>query len=342
MPVEYRDYYEVLGVARDATDEEIKKAFRTLARRYHPDVAKDKKEAEEKFKGINEAYEVLSNPENRKKYDELGENWKGGVRRPPPDWEKRTWGNTGTDQGREYEFHFGGTGFSDFFERFFGHRGGFRKSPPFEEHEDAKGRGPFTGSRSGTRGSDIQGDILVTLEEVVRGSVREVSVRSVNPRTGQSESESFKVRIPAGVRKGQAIRVPGKGEEGRGGGSAGDLYLRVRLAAHPDFHVRGNDVYYDLELAPWEAVLGTTVNIPTLEGHVAVRIPPGTNNGQRFRVRGRGLPKPKNGGPGNLYAVVSLELPPQITEDQRTLWEQLARKSDFNPRANGVTGQSAG
>ncbi len=334
MPVEYKDYYEVLGVPRSATDEEIKKAFRALARKYHPDVAKDKRQAEEKFKAINEAYEVLGNPESRKKFDDLGESWRSGAGfRPSPGWNQGSWGTgAGDPQGQEYEFSFGGTGFSDFFERFFGHRGTRRDRSPFEESPGFGSREFFGGRRSGARGKDIEGDILVTLEEAVRGSIRTVTVRQVNPRTGVREVQSFQVRIPPGVCKGQIIRVPGKGEAGRGGGSAGDLYLKVRLAAHPDYRVRGGDLYYDLELAPWEAVLGVTARVPTLEGGVSMRIPPGTNNGQQFRMRGRGLPKAHNGGTGNLYVVVSIQLPQKLTAEQRALWEQLARTSDFNPR----------
>jgi len=155
---------------------------------------------------------------------------------------------------------------------------------------------------------------------------------ALKPRTGQTETQTFKVRIPAGVQEGQTIRVPGKGDQGGSGASSGDLYLRVRLAAHPDFRVRGADLYYDLDLAPWEAVLGTTASVPTLGGRVEVRIPPGTNNGRQLRVRGRGLPKGKGAEPGDLYVVVNVQLPQQLNEEERALWEKLSRASRFNPR----------
>jgi curved DNA-binding protein len=323
--VEFKDYYKTLGVARGASDEEIKKAFRSLARKYHPDVAKDKKAAEEKFKEINEAYEVLSNPENRKKYDELGVNWKQGGFRPPPGRQR---GGAGPDGAEEFEFHFGGTGFSDFFEQFFGRAnrsgnfgGGGRRGSTFNDE------GAFA-----QRGSDVEGDILVTLEEAFRGSVRAISLQHTDPRTGATQTHTLKVRIPAGVQEGQRIRVAGKGEEGIGGGSAGDLYLRVRFAKHPDFSARGADMFYQLELAPWEAVLGTTLSVPTLEGTVSVRIPPGTNNGQQLRVRGKGLPAGKDQR-GDLYIVIDLQIPAQVNGDERALWEQLAKKSNFNPRS---------
>ena len=326
MPVEFKDYYQSLGVSRNASQDDIRKAFRKLAREYHPDVAKDKKAAEEKFKEINEAYEVLSDPAKRKKYDTLGANWNRA--QPPPGA-----GGFGRGDGRgfrgqngeEFEFHFGGTGFSDFFEQFFGGRGesGFG----FDDYTQAR-RGAATGP---ARGKDIEGDILVTLDEALQGSVRTISFQRRNRQTGQAVSESFRVRIPVGVTEGQLIRVPGKGEEGRNGGPAGDLYLRVRFAQHPDFRVRGADLFYDLDLSPWEAVLGATVTIPALDGPVTVRIPPGTGKGQQLRVRGKGLPA-GGGARGDLYAVITIQIPAEIAAEERELWQKLAERSKFNPR----------
>jgi curved DNA-binding protein len=323
MAVQYRDYYEILGVPRTASDADIKKAFRKLAREYHPDVAKDKKKAEEKFKEINEAYEVLSDPTKRKKYDELGANWKaGGDFRPPPGWEGFGGGDPRTYRGggggQQYEYHFGGTGFSDFFEQLFGSRmrggaGGFGS------------RGGFEGEEFAERGRDIEGDIMVTLDEVKRGSVRSVSVKH------NSRTETYQVKIPAGVSEGQRLRVAGRGEAGQGGGEAGDLYLRVRLARHPDFAVEEHNLIYDAELAPWEAVLGANISVPTLDGRVNIKIPPGTQTGQKLRVRGRGLPT-RDGGQGDLIVVAKVEVPRETTEKERALWEQLARESKFNPR----------
>src|SRR3954466_7616820 len=285
MAVKYKDYYESLGVSRTASEAEIKKAFRKLAREYHPDVAKNKKQAEEKFKEINEAYEVLSDPAKRKKYDELGANWNSGAdSRPPPGWESFTGGRTYTsrgNRGEEFDFQFGGTGFSDFFEQLFGSRGGPRGAGT------AFGRSGGVGTEDmAEKGRDIEGDIMVTMEEATRGSVRAVSVRRPVPcehcggtgqrarhvcnvcgGSGQTEkAESYQVKIPAGVTEGQRLRIAGRGEVGTGGGGAGDLYLRVRLAKHPDFEVQDHNLLYEAPLAPWEAVLGANISVPTLNG----------------------------------------------------------------------------
>jgi curved DNA-binding protein len=349
MPVQYKDYYQTLGVARTASDADIKKAFRKLAREFHPDVAKNKKQAEEKFKEVNEAYEVLGDSAKRKKYDELGANWSSGAEfRAPPGWESygRGGGYPGRGpRGEEYEFHFGGTGFSDFFEQLFGARGrggaGFGQSGgTFSEEELAA-----------ERGRDIEGDILVPLEEAMRGSVRSVSVRhaaacehcggtgqrarhvcNVCGGTGQiPKTDTWQVKIPAGVTEGQRLRIAGRGEAGLGGGAAGDLYLRVRFAKHPDFEVRDHDLLHEAELAPWEAVLGANITVPTLTGRVNIKIPPGTHSGQKLRVRGRGLPL-RGGGSGDLIVETRIEVPTRLTESERKLWEQLAKESRFNPR----------
>lgn len=323
MPVQYKDYYEILGVPRAATDAEIKKSFRKLAREFHPDVAKDKKRAEEKFKEINEAYEVLSDSAKRKKYDELGANWKQGAEfRPPPGYENFAGqpfrGRGGAGQNAEgFEFHFGGTGFSDFFEQIFGSRSG---------RQSGFGRAQnFSGEELAERGRDVEGDIMVTLEEAARGSVRTVTVRH------HSRAESHQVKIPAGVTEGQRLRITGRGEHGSGGGESGDLYLRVRLAKHPDFDVEDHNLIYEAELAPWEAVLGAEISVPTLTGHVNIKIPAGTQSGQKLRVRSRGLPN-RNGSTGDLFVVTKIVAPAEISDAEKKLWEQLKRESHFRPR----------
>ncbi len=329
MPVEFKDYYATLGISRDASDDDIKKAFRKLARKYHPDVAKDKKAAEEKFKEINEANEVLSDPVKRKKYDQLGANWRdeGGFH-PPPEWQGGGWEQTG--EGHEQEFHFGGTGFSDFFEQFFGgaSRHGFPQGGQGFTHA-----GGAAAQRT-RRGSDVEGDILVTLEEAMHGTVRPISLQMVNPQTGEAQTHTFQVRVPAGVTDGKRIRVPGQGEPGRHGGAAGDLYLRVRHAAHPEFTTRESDVYHELEIAPWEAVLGAEIAVPTLDGSLTLRIPAGASNGQHLRVRGRGLPKGKTGEHGDFYFTLAVQLPPKLNDEERALWEKLRSTSTFNPRTS--------
>src|SRR3954452_14852533 len=282
MAVQFRDYYETLGVSKTATDAEIKSAFRKLARKHHPDVAKDKKSAEEKFKQINEAYEVLSDPAKRQKYDQLGADWNqpGGGFQPPPGWGRQQQGGGPNPFGGGnggVEFEFGGTGFSDFFEAFFG--GGRGQS--------AFGRGGFGTREAGPeRGSDVEADIMVTLDEALHGSKRTVSLR----RSSSSKLETYTVKIPRGVHEGQRIRLAGQGEAGAGGGKSGDLFLRVRFARHPDFSVEGSDLVHEVEVFPWEAVLGTELTVPSLEGEKRLKIPAGTQTGQRFRLRERGLP----------------------------------------------------
>lgn len=322
MSAAFKDYYQTLGVARDASAADIKKAFRKLARQHHPDVATDKKAAEEKFKEINEANEVLSDPEKRKKYDELGADWQHGGAAQHHRQQHHHEPQGGTWQEAGPEFNFGGTGFSDFFEQYFS--GASRYGFP-----EGAAAGRAGGAR---RGSDVEGDILVTLEEVMEGAVRPISLQMTNTRTGKVETHSFQVRIPAGVLDGKRIRVPGQGEPGAGDAAAGDLYLRVRHAAHPDFHTEGHDLYHDLDLAPWEAVLGTELHVPTLDGSIKLRVPPGSEDGQQLRVRGRGLPKGNDGGRGDYHAVINIRLPSETTAEERELWEKLRSVSKFNPR----------
>ena len=321
MSVEFKDYYATLGVPRDATSDDIKKAFRKLARQHHPDVSKDKVGAEAKFKEINEANEVLGDPEKRRKYDQLGSGWQDQGRSPFPG---------GGRAGPSHEFNFGGTGFSDFFEQYFS--GGSRYG--FPEEAQAAPQSRWARKR---RGSDIEGDILVSLEEAMNGSVRAVSLQMTNEKTGRPETHTFQVRIPAGVTNGKRIRVPGQGEPGSGGAEAGDLYLRVRHAAHPEFQTDGADIYHDLEIAPWEAVLGADVTVPTLDGNVKLRVPAGSENGNQLRVRGRGLPKGKSGERGDFHAVLTVQLPPDPSDEERALWAKLRDASSFNPRAHPRT-----
>ena len=309
-----RDYYQVLGVARGASDKDIRNAYRKLARKFHPDLNPNDKAFEAKFKELSEAYEVLADPGKRKKYDQLGADWNqpGGFQ-PPPQWGPQPteggyyqWGGDG---GGGVQFEFGGTGFSDFFEAFFG--GG-------------RGRSAFGGfgGRQATaeRGADVEADIMVTLEEALNGSTRTVSLR----RAGSNKVENYQVKIPRGVREGQRIRLAGQGEAGARGGKSGDLFLRVRLARHPDFSVEGSDLIHEVKIEPWRAVLGGELLIPTLEGKVRLKIPPGTQGGQRFRLRERGLPG-VSGKRGDLYVEVQINLPKKLSEREREIWTELAK-----------------
>ena len=336
--MDFKDYYATLGVARTATKDEIHKAFRKLARQYHPDVAKDKVNADRKFKEINEAHEVLSDPEKRRQYDELQAGWKERQARPKAQAEWQNWAgaDNGEDRGKAYKFD--GTGFSDFFEEFFGTGGmysGFGKgrpaADPFTFAREEKQRGKTTQKGFAVRGADVEGDIAVTLEEVFNGSVREVTMRRTR-RGNVEEKDTFKVRIPPGVREGQRLRVPAKGDPGMGAGEAGDLFLNIRYALHPQFRVQDDDLIYELELAPWEAVLGAVVHVPTPDGGVTVRIPEGAHAGTQVRVRGRGLPL-ASGERGDLLLPVVIDVPEKVGERERQLWQELAHNSDFNPRS---------
>ncbi len=345
MPVEFKDYYATLGVGREATEDEIKKAFRKLARRYHPDVAKDKRTAEEKFKEINEAYDVLSDPAKRRRYDQLDSNWQdyeaaagtgaGAQSAYPGGGYARSWSGGGAGAPGSSEFRFGGTtGFSDFFEQFFSSRGpeGTTSGGIDDLFENAfrrqqrRARGAPGEDAVDDRARDTEADLLVTLEEAVQGGQRLLRLEHVDPRTGEPAARTIKLKIPAGVREGQRLRVPGQG-------AGGDLYLRVRLAAHPDYRVRGDDLDCSLTLAPWEAVLGTTIAVDLPAGKQArVRIPAGTRAGKQFRLRGYGLPRAQ-GDSGDLYVTIEIDVPDQISADERQLWEKLAGTSKFAPRS---------
>jgi curved DNA-binding protein len=305
MPAQFRDYYQTLGVSKTASQDEIKSAFRKLARKFHPDTAEDKKTAEEKFKEINEAYEVLGDPEKRRKYEEYGANWEHGAP-PRGNWQQGGGfpGGSAADEGVDFEF--GGTGFSDFFEQMFGARrsgysrgGGFANTPQ--------------------RGSDIEADILVTIEEAFHGSTRQISFR----RSDSPQTQTYTVKIPTGVREGQRIRLAGQGGSGAAGGGAGDLYLRVKFQKHPEYEVEGANLYREISVPAWKCVLGGEIELETLDGKAKLRVPPGTQNGRKFRLAGHGLPAV--GKRGDLYVVVSVELPAHPSAEEKILWEKLAK-----------------
>jgi curved DNA-binding protein len=309
--VGFRDYYDVLGVPRDASTDDIRAAYRRLARKYHPDVNKDE-DAGERFAEASEAHEVLRDPEKRVRYDRLGRNWKagqdvsgaegfgGGPRGPGAGGRPRSGAG-------DVEFDFGdGAGFSDFFEGLFGGRGGGR---------GAGGFGGFDGFSM--RGGDQEAVLELSLEEAARGGRRRLTL---------GDGRDFEVTIPAGVTDGQRIRLAGEGERGPGGGQAGDLLLQVRLRPHPRFRVEGRDLYTDLPVAPWEAALGASVEVPTLEGTAKLRVPAGSSCGRKLRLRGEGL------GSGDLYATVQIRVPKKLSDRERELFEQLADASTFDPR----------
>lgn len=319
--MEYKDYYTLLGVPKGASQDEVGKAFKKLARKYHPDLNPDNPEAEAKFKEINEAYEVLKDPEKRKLYDSLGPNWKDGQNfQPPPGFENFQFRSGG----------FGGEGFSDFFETIFGGAGGFGGGGSY-------GGGRFGGDPFGrtmrSRGHDAEVRLNLTMEEAYRGGRKTLTlqeqVRGADGRP-QMQSKTLEVNIPAGVKDGAKIRLAGQGSPGMGGGPAGDLLLQVTIAEHPLFRLEGVNVIYDLRLAPWEAVLGCTVRIPTLDGPVDMNIPAGVSSGQKLRLAGKGLGKGES--QGDQFVRMVIRSPKNLTDRERQLWQELAAISSFQAR----------
>jgi len=310
--MEFKDYYQIMGVKRDATQDEIKRAYRKLARKYHPDVSKEP-QAEARFKEVGEAYEVLKDPEKRAAYDQLGANWKAGQEfRPPPDW----------DQG--FEFHGGGftdadaAGFSDFFESLFG-------------RDFARGGQARSGFHA--RGEDTHARVMIDLEDAYHGATRTLTLKHTELGADgrpQLRERVLNVRIPRGVCQRQHIRLAGQGGAGIGKGEPGDLYLEVEFRTHPFYHVEGKDVFLDLPVAPWEAALGATVKAPTPTGAVDMKIPAGSSGGRKLRLKGRGIP---GSPPGDLYVVLQIALPADGSEAARAAWRELEKTLKFNPRA---------
>jgi curved DNA-binding protein len=300
MAVEYKDYYEVLGVPREASQDEIRRAYRKLARQYHPDLNRES-DAEDRFKEVGEAYEVLSDPDRRERYDRLGAQWRAREQDPGTADFEDFFAQQGFGRGMRVEF--GDGAFSEFFERLFGD-------------------GAATASYGPLRGRDREALLELSLEEALAGGRRRLSL---------DDGRRVEIEIPAGARESQLIRVAGQGAAGRDGGPPGDLYLRVILKPHPRFRREGEDLYLDLPVAPWEAALGATVPVSTLTGTTQVRLPPGSSSGRRLRLRGRGLPK-QGSGHGDLYAIVQIAVPKELSEEQRELFERLASVSNFDPR----------
>ena len=306
--MEYKDYYKILGVDRNASEKEIKQAYRRLARKYHPDVNKSPG-AEERFKEINEAYQVLSDPEKRRKYDQLGDSWYRWQQQGAPggfDWSewitgfpgggrvRVEYGDLGDLFGRE-----GLGGFSEFFESIFGGMGG-----------------PRTGQRMRAKGQDYEQPVEITLEEAFHGTTRIL----------QRDGQRLEVKIPPGVKTGSRVRMAGQGGPGIGGGPRGDLYLKIKVLPHPDFERKGDDLYRDVDVDLYTAVLGGEVRVPTLDGDVMLKIPAGTSGGRVFRLRGKGMPKLRNPQErGDLYVTVRIRVPRNLTPRERELFSQLAR-----------------
>lgn len=313
--MDYKDYYKIIGVEKDASQDEIKRAYRKLARKYHPDISKEAN-AEIRFKELGEAYEALKDPEKRAAYDQLGANWKAGQDfNPPPDW----------DAG--FEFNGGGyTGgndsdYSDFFESLFG-RG-------FGSAQANRQQGGYA-----TRGEDHHAKVLIDLEDAYQGATRGITLQS--PELDSSghvtnKQRTLNVKIPKGVKQGQRIRLSGQGSAGMGSAPAGDLYLEIEFKKHHLYRADGHDVYLDLPITPWEAALGASVKVPTPDGQVDLKISKGTTTGCKLRLKGRGIPgKP----PGNLYVIPQITLPPADSDKAKELYHKMEQEMAFNPRSN--------
>ena len=325
MAVKYQDYYEVLGISRTASQEDVQKAYRKLARKYHPDINKSKG-AEEQFKQVGEAYEALKDPEKRKRYDRLGADWQAGEDfTPPPGWNFKTGTSSGTG-GFRFE-DFGESGFSDFFDVLFGDKpGGFRSG----FHRKSRSGG----ENLSMKGEDQEVEITIPLEDAFRGARKSISLEiRETDASGQTKRSTkiFEVTIPPGTTNRQRLRLAGQGGKGSGGGPAGDLYLKVKIAPHPVFKVKGRDLETDVPVTPWEAALGASIEIPTVDGKASIKLPPGIQGEKRIRLRGKGFSR-KNASPGHLYAVIRIEVPKNLSSEEKELFEKLSRVSSFRPR----------
>ena len=322
--MEYKDYYKILGIERNAQEAEIKKAYRRLARKYHPDVSKETN-AEEKFKEVGEAYEVLKDSEKRQAYDQLGANWKAGQNfNPPPGWEE-VFSNAGfagrASAGSGFSgAEFSGSGFSDFFETLFG--GGFASSggPGFSQ-------GGFNQSNVQAHGADQHASISITLEDAFHGAKKNIRLGDKQRGNGRN----LDVKIPAGITSGKRIRLAGQGGPGAGGGPNGDLYLEVSITPHRLFKVDEKNVLLDLPITPWEAALGARVQVPTLGGRVETKIPSGSQSGKKLRLKKRGL---KGNPAGDQIVTLQIVLPNVSSEEDKSYYEDMAKRFEFNPRKN--------
>lgn len=295
----YKDYYQVMGLNRDADPKEVKMAYRRLARKYHPDISKEAN-AEEKFKELGEAYEVLKDPEKRKIYDQYGKDWEARPQGAHSSAQQETWNWSGGSSGEGQEYHFS----EDFFESLFG------KRPQREQH---------------FAGHDYQSELHINLEEAFNGAVKELHL----PLPHQKRGQTLRVQIPAGVKSGQQIRLAGQGAPSPTGGARGDLFLTVHVDKHPIFDVKENDIYVTLPVTPWEAALGSTIVVPTLAGKVDLKIPPGSQGGQTLRLKQRGFPG-KN--PGDQYVILKIIIPQPISDEAKELYQKMAETMPFNPR----------
>ena len=349
MAVTFKDYYKILGVPKTADAKAIKQAYRKLARKYHPDQNPGNTAAAERFKEINEANEVLSDPEKRQRYDTLGPDWARYAEAGAGGFGGRT-GGAGPGGYRVHVDQAGDLGdFSEFFRTIFGDLGA--RGSPFQDVEFG-GRGPFRAGGRGRRGGDLETEVEISLEEAHAGTRRGIEFQQLEPcatcrgtgRQGKaacptcggsgqvSRNHRVEVTIPAGVRDGSRVRAAGEGGAGTDGGTRGDLYLRVRVTPHALFERREDDLHVELPIAVWEAALGADVEVPTLRGKVSMKIPPETGSGRTFRLPGYGLPHVKGGGRGDEFVRVRIVVPRDLTDEERALFERLRSLRPAPPR----------
>jgi curved DNA-binding protein len=324
--MEYKDYYEILGVDKKLSKEEISKAYKKLAKKYHPDLNPNDPKAEDKFKEVTEAYEVLKDEEKRKLYDSLGSNWQHGQNfQPPPGYENVHFEFRGDQSGAGFDF-------SDFFENIFG--GGFsRTGKGFQKSSRGFQRDPFSQGGFSRKGQDAEAALELSLEEAYRGGSKSITLQEqvVGPDgRPMVQHKTLSVNIPQGIKDGNKIRLSGQGSPGMGSGQSGDLYLKVRILPHPVFKLDGNNIIYDLSLAPWEAALGTSLRVPTVDGEVEMTIPQGVSSGRKMRIRGKGMGKGTT--KGDQLVRIMIKVPDKATAREKELWEKLSQASKFNPR----------
>lgn len=312
--MEFKDYYQILGVAEESELPEIKKAYRKMALKYHPDMNPDAG-AEEKFKEVAEAYEVLKTPTRRAEYDELrkyGGQTQHGFQ-PPPGWQNRTSGSTGGQHSQD---------FSEFFNSIFGGDHGFNA----DSFQDARSQ------RSASKGQDAEIELPIFLEDTLQEKSKTIEFSIPVIENGQQSQikKTLKVKIPKGVVDGERIRLKGQAGPSKGNQINGDLYLHIRLVPHPLFDVQGHNVILTIPIAPWEAALGCNISVPTLEGKINLTIKANSQNGQKLRIKGKGLPSKT--GVGDMIALLKVVMPPTTDSDSDALWQQLAEKNQFDPR----------
>jgi len=325
--MEYRDYYEILGVDKKSSKEEISKAYKKLAKKYHPDLNPNDPKAEDKFREVTEAYEVLKDEEKRKLYDSFGSDWQHGQNfQPPPGHENVHFGFRDDQRGAGYDF-------SDFFENIFG--GGFeRTSQGFRGSSGGFRRDSFSGAGFSRKGQDAEAVLELTLEEAYKGGSKSITLQEqvVGPDGRPTmQNKTLSVNIPPGIKDGNKIRLSGQGSPGLGSGQSGDLYLKVKILPHAKFKLDGNNIVYDLALAPWESALGSSVRVPTLEGEIEMKIPPGASSGRKMRIRGKGMGR--GAAKGDQLVRIMIKVPDKPSSEEQKLWKELSEISGFKPRS---------